>query len=230
MRRLLTLRWIAGHLLALGGVVAFVIFGFWQLDRHDQKRVIKDGVEAAAELPPIALEDAAGVDLTYRMVVATGEYDPGTEVLVFRSRRGVSGYDVLMPLQLVDGAAILVDRGWVPLEYDRPTVAVPGPTQGVVQATGQIWPSSSGSIPAELPAVMKQVDTGVIDAFTAYGLMEPYLILQDQDPPVRGELPVIVDPPQVSLGPHLGYAGQWFLFALVVLVGYPVLLRRTLRP
>ncbi|MCJ7726639.1 MAG: SURF1 family protein [Acidimicrobiia bacterium] len=229
MRRLLTLRWIAGHLLAVTGVVAFVMFGFWQLDRHDQKREIKEGIETAAALPTIALEDADGIDLTYRQVVVAGEYDTGTEVLLFRALDGASGYHVLTPLRMADGRAIVVDRGWVPLEYDHPPVAPARPLEGALLVSGIIWPSASGDIPETLPPVLKRVDTGVIDAFTPYPLMDTYLVLLEQDPPAPGDLPVVAHPPEASLGPHLGYAGQWFLFALVVLVGYPILLRKTLR-
>jgi hypothetical protein len=30
-------------------------------------------------------------------------------------------------------------------------------------------------------------------------------------------------------GPHAGYAGQWFIFATLTCIVYPLLLRRTLR-
>lgn len=229
MNRLLTPRWIAGHLLALVGVVAFVFFGFWQLDRHHQKQEIKAGVEAAADMPPLELPGSEGEDLLYRSVVAQGEYDTGTEVLVFRSFDGVSGYHVLTPLRMADGTAIVVDRGWVPLEYDTPPVRPARPMEGSLQVTGQAWPAAPGDIPDALPPVMKRIDPAVIDAFTPYPVMEPFLLLQAQSPPMPGDLPLIADPPTVSLGPHLGYAGQWFLFALVVLIGYPALLRKTLR-
>ncbi len=62
-------------------------------------------------------------------------------------------------------------------------------------------------------------------AFAPYDVRSEYLILTFQEPDFD---PRILAPQvgEVSLGPHLGYAGQWFLFAAVVLVGYPVLLRR----
>ena len=78
-----------------------------------------------------------GLDLTYRSVVAAGEYDTGTEVLVFRALDGVSGYHVLTPLRMADGTAIVVDRGWVPLEYDHPPVAPARPMEGSLLVTGR---------------------------------------------------------------------------------------------
>jgi cytochrome oxidase assembly protein ShyY1 len=35
-----------------------------------------------------------------------------------------------------------------------------------------------------------------------------------------------VPPPELSEGPHLGYAAQWFIFSTIALVGYPLVLRR----
>lgn len=206
-------------------LVAFVNFGFWQLRRHDEKRELRAAVEEAARLPPVAIGDAG--DGLYRQVVATGEYDTGFEVLVLRAREGVSGYHVLTPLRLTDRRVVLVDRGWVPPEFDRPPVAPARPIEGVLEVTGFLWPSEEGAMPDAMPEVVSRIDTGVLGAFTPYPLMEPYLLLQSQVPAAPGDLPVPVDPPQVPLGPHLGYAGQWFLFALVVSVGYPVLLWRT---
>lgn len=227
MHVLLAPRWIAGHLLALVTVTAFVGFGFWQLRRHDEKREVKAAVEESIALPEVPVGDLDLDDASYRRVTAVGEYDTGTEVLVLRSRRGESGYHVLTPLRLADGRAIVVDRGWVPQEYDTPPVAPARPMEGALQVSGVLWPSREGTVPDSLPGVMKRVDTAAIDRFTPYPLVSPYLVLQAQDPPVPGDLPVIADLPETSLGPHLGYAGQWFLFAAVVVVGYPLLLRRT---
>jgi cytochrome oxidase assembly protein ShyY1 len=208
-------------------VVAFIIFGFWQLRRHDEKRDFKAAVEEAAALPPIPLAEITGDEGLYRRVVATGEYDTGVEVLVLRSREGFSGYHILTPLRLTDRRVVLVDRGWVPPEHDRPPVAPARPIEGVLEVTGYLWPSEEAALPDTLPAVVARIDTSVVDAFTPYQIIEPYLLLESQDPGAPGDLPVPVDPPDPSLGPHLGYAGQWFLFTLVVLVGYPILLVRT---
>jgi hypothetical protein len=37
---------------------------------------------------------------------------------------------------------------------------------------------------------------------------------------------VPVPPPELSEGPHLSYAVQWFIFSTIAVVGYPVVLRR----
>ena len=35
-----------------------------------------------------------------------------------------------------------------------------------------------------------------------------------------------VPPPELSEGPHLGYAAQWFIFSTIAVIGYPLVLRR----
>jgi cytochrome oxidase assembly protein ShyY1 len=55
-----------------------------------------------------------------------------------------------------------------------------------------------------------------------------WLQLQRSDPPVDEDaLPVLLPEPEQDEGPHLSYAVQWFLFATVGAVGWPLLLRRT---
>ena len=67
-----------------------------------------------------------------------GIFDPGEEVLV-RSQvhDGIAGWHVITPLVLADGRAVLVNRGWVPLEMDA--VPVPAaPPSGQVTVTGWV--------------------------------------------------------------------------------------------
>ena len=38
--------------------------------------------------------------------------------------------------------------------------------------------------------------------------------------------PLGLDPPELTEGPHLAYAVQWFIFSVIGLIGYPLVLRR----
>jgi surfeit locus 1 family protein len=42
-------------------------------------------------------------------------------------------------------------------------------------------------------------------------------------------LPVVLPEPELDEGPHLSYAVQWFVFATIAAVGYPLVLRRLSR-
>jgi cytochrome oxidase assembly protein ShyY1 len=217
---LLRPRWIAGHLLALVAIVVFVLAGLWQLRRHDEKIGLRDEVEAALERSPVAISEVP--DGAFARVIVGGTLDTEFELRVLRSNGGESGYEILTPLLLGDGTAVLVDRGWIPL--DDP---VPIPPQ-TIGGEGVLWPPESGSVPDAFPQFASRVDPGVVAAFAPYDVRDEYLILTFQEP----DFDPRIRPPEVgevSLGPHLGYAGQWFLFAAVVVIGYPLLLRRSTR-
>ncbi|HSM01278.1 MAG TPA: SURF1 family protein [Acidimicrobiia bacterium] len=218
MNPILRPRWLLGHLLAAGVVVGFIALGLWQLDRHAEKSDLRAAVAAGQELSPTDLADAA--EGSFRRVVVVGEYDDRLQALVLRSRGGVSGYHVLTPLTVEGGPAVLVDRGWIPLD-----LGPPAPPAGLVKVDGVLWPAQEGSsVPDALPEVVRRIDPEIQAAFAGYPLRSDYLILSG---PSDG-LPIPAEPPGIGLGPHLGYAGQWFLFAAIVLIGYPLLLRRTL--
>ena len=215
---LLRPRWIVGHLLTLIAIVGFIRLGIWQLDRHAEKSDLRDTVAEGQTLPAVELGDAP--EGSFRRVVAIGEYDGSLQALVLRSRAGISGYHVLTPLVTEDGSALLIDRGWIPLETDPPQ-----PSPGMVKAAGVLWPAEEGSsVPIQQPEVVRRIDPEIQQAFAPYSLRSDYLILAPA--PVPEPWPIAAEPPGIGLGPHLGYAGQWFLFAVIALVGYPLLLKK----
>ncbi|HEX9977527.1 MAG TPA: SURF1 family protein [Acidimicrobiia bacterium] len=227
MRTLLRPRWLVAHVVAIVFVIAFVMLAFWQIRRLEDRRDFNHSVEQALATDPVDIGDAPAEG--YVRVIATGVYDPSMETLTLRSLEGTSGYHVLTPLVLADGTGVLVDRGWVPISYDTPPVGGPAAAStGEVRVTGILWPSEHQGIPDALPGTLRAIDPAVVDAFTPYPMRSTYLVLQAADPAL-GELPVPPEPPELSDGPHLGYAVQWFLFAGVVIVGYPILLRRVAR-
>ena len=54
-----------------------------------------------------------------------------------RSYQGQPGFHVVTPLQLADGRALLVNRGWIPLTEDGSTPTPPAPPSGPVVVTGR---------------------------------------------------------------------------------------------
>lgn len=243
-RFLRTPKWIAGHVLALTAVVVFVACGFWQLDRLQHVRA-DNALQTArlAEAPaPLAevLAEAGGDPeaLAYRRVTVTGSYDVAEEVLLStRPYQGNPGHRLLTPLVPASGGqAVVVDRGWVPLDLDQPPVreaapAEPGTTvtvSGILLAPEE----SSGFGPRTQEGevdYLGHVDVGRLQQQVDEPLVPAYVLAQTQDPAPPGQLPVPGELPVQDEGPHLNYAGQWFLFATVVLVGYPLLLQRTAR-
>jgi surfeit locus 1 family protein len=227
------------HLLVAVLAVVFVRLGFWQLDRLEERRLENTVTEQRYLAEPVELGEllsGAGGDfesLEYRRALAAGRFDPASEVLI-RSQvyRGSAGFHVITPLGGEDGSAVLVNRGWVPLVLDQVPVARALPPEGVVTVEGWIRPTRErqalGPVdPAEGRLVaLSRVDIARIQKQVPYELAPVYLVLVGEQ---GNELPVPLKPPRFDdEGPHLGYAIQWFSFALIGIVGYGFLLRRRL--
>lgn len=240
MNRLRSPRWLAGHLLAGVALAVFVACGFWQLRRLDEVRARNVAISAGLEGAPSELEELLaerGADAAvFRRVVVTGTYASQDELLLStRSYAGRPGHHVLTPLALGDGTGVLVDRGWVPLDFDDPPVAQasPGPDGEAVRVEGVVLRGApDGRFAARTAAqgrvdYVGQVDLERIQAQVEVDLAPVYVLLASQVPAAPGQLPLPAATPALGEGPHLNYAVQWFLFAAVVAVGYPLLLRRT---
>src|SRR5690606_29565664 len=238
-RALLTPRWIAGHLLALALVVLFVNLGFWQLRRLDQRREYVQQVESRSQLPAQPLAEAlTGELLEYRPVTAVGEFDPAEEVLLRgRSLDGSPGFNVLTPLVLADGSAVLVERGWVPYGSDTVPVETAPPPAGTVTVTGRLRAPHAprpGTFGPRDPPTGELTQTYYPDVERLqpqmpYDLVPAYVELTGVEPPHPLELPAPLPEPDLGEGPHLGYAIQWFSFAAIGIVGYFFLMRPVIR-
>lgn len=222
----------------LGVVLIALVFarlGIWQLDRLAQRRAINTAIQSRMAEPPAALtpELAQASGQEYRRVALRGTYDASQE-LVLRNRtlEGAPGVHVLTPLRYAgpDGAplAVLVDRGWLPLSQSgaeqRQAYAAPA---GEVQLLGQIRRSQEDfGGPDDPPFTAERlrldawfhVDIPRIGQQTGYPLLPVFV----EQLPAPGDPALPKPDPLADLGegPHLGYAIQWFAFALIALVGY----------
>ena len=215
-----------------------VRLGFWQLERLSQRRdfnaQVRMGLEASPT-PVAPLVDRVGDpdELSFRRVDAVGTYDIDHEVILYgRPLDGRPGNHVLTPLVLDDGRAILVDRGWVPAEIDSTPITGEGEAPaGTVTVRGALLRADDGEADDtdESPiTTVREVDVARLDRqIPAELLPGVYLLLRSQEPAV--DLPVPPELPELTEGPHLGYAVQWFGFAVVAVIGYGLLARRDRR-
>ncbi len=250
-RFLLKPGWILSHIFVLACVVVFVNLGIWQLRRLDERKTYNAEVAAAEALPPEFIADllpegAAStteqVDaVLYRTVQVTGTYAIDQQVLVQnRSNGGAPGYWVLTPLVQSDGTAVVINRGWIPFSYtvDGPWTDFDPPT-GTVSVLGmvrapQVRPTSGlvtgpRDAPDGVLRALARVDVPRLQQQVRETLLPIYVDLRAQEPAQSGPLPEPIPEPELSEGPHLNYAGQWFIFALLTIIVYPLLLRRVAR-
>jgi Uncharacterized conserved protein len=153
---------------------ALLALGMWQLDRSEQKRTLLKLQEQAVVTETLhlsAVMENIGLQ-RYRQVSVTGRYDAAHQFLIDNQiSGGKAGYFVLTPFVVSGGSkAILVNRGWIPLNQDRsilPELQINNPEATI---TGRIndFPSvgiklAGAEIPTEgWPSVVQVVDSAVL--------------------------------------------------------------------
>jgi cytochrome oxidase assembly protein ShyY1 len=232
-RFLLTRRWLGFAALAVVLATVMVGLGNWQLDRYHQRVAINDRIDAARHAAPVPVTDvlrpgqAPANSQRYTRVTATGRYDPAHEILVRgRTLDSRVGFEVLTPLVLPGGVALLVDRGWVAAGAGARTVpAVPAPPGGDVTVVGAVRLPERAVGRVETLGGRLQVRR-VSPAQLAGSLPYPVLggyVTTEQD----GLAPIAVE--YEGTLQNGGYALQWWAFAALTLVGFGYLARRQAR-
>ncbi len=168
-----------------------------------------------------------------------------------QSFKGQPGYKVLTPLWLdQDQGLILIDRGWIPLGQSRSVLPTLQPITGTVHIEGRLYPpvrgfklpnrqaarphpnplSQSYGVQALPPPhathqwPLRVLDINLKTLAQALGHAVYPLILR-LEPGDKLGFEILPFTMQVGMPPikHLGYALQWFMMALAVLIYYGVI-------
>jgi cytochrome oxidase assembly protein ShyY1 len=233
-RFLLSRRWLGLLLVALLVSAACVLLGRWQWHRLEHRRAANHLVTSNVEARPVPPTDLVtthrgpAASEQWRRVRATGRYDVDHQLLVRnRPYDGAFGYHVLVPLVTDRGPALLVDRGWVPNGESASDVPdVPPPPAGQVTVLARLRPSEPASTTGTPPpGQVTRIDVSSIRRQLPYPVYGGFAELVRERPRPR-HAPALLPLPELSEGPHLAYAVQWWLFAGMALVGYGILARR----
>lgn len=251
VKALFSRRYIFMTLLVIAALAVMARLGVWQLERRQQRIARNADLAAKLEAAPISLNEAAAAaawplpeDRTAvrnLRAEAAGQYDFDRQLLLVQQNyRDMPGAHLVVPLVLSGtDQAVLVDRGWVPFddvqsgrwqEYDD--------QRGVVTISGRLQPSQilfgqaaeqAQTEAATLPeAEWYRIDVEAIQGQMPYSLLPVYL-LEAPGPDGNAALPYRIEPEvDMSEGPHMGYALQWFAFAIVAGVVYLAAVRSRL--
>ena len=213
-------------------VVLFINAGLWQYNKAQLKQ--KQQLQLTARLierPLNLIEPLLDLkDLNYKRVKLEGTYNQDYQIFLDNQvENTAAGYHVITPLQLKNSRqVVLINRGWIKGANRRQLPNVTTPT-GLQIVEGSI------SVPAER---FYTLEAPVISGVTWQPVwqhldlkryiksvpfkIQPFLIRLDAKSNAGGFVrnwPI----PSERITKHLGYAYQWFGFALTVFVIYIVL-------
>ena len=248
------LRWLRRHrevaalwVLAVMFAGACVLLGRWQLHRFQDKHATAQLVARNHAMPAVDLTQLLASPDTplrpqdrYRAVRVRGTYDAqATRLVRNRPHRGGDadasfGYEIVVPLVLPDGSALLVDRGWVPggtagnAPGGRPDV-VPAPPTGAVTVVARLRAGEPSRGPVLASGQLGSISLPQIGRSTGYRVYQAYGALLSESP-TTPDAPALLDPvrPDGGEGINASYAVQWAVFALLGL-GFPLWVRRRRR-
>lgn len=219
--------------LALVLMALFVSLGVWQLKRSTEKRDLLHAYDQRMQQAPQPLMLTQPFR-RYQHVQVTGDYLSSIFLLDNRQHDGQVGYEVLNVFQLTPSKKLLlINRGWVPANQNRqikPVISVP---TGELDLSGLIYfPTKKaftlGDYPeTSWPKRIQRLDFQQMSNELGHPLL-PVVLLLDPSLPhgfVRDWQPVVATSPYK----HIGYASQWFLFALILLILYIILNFKPLR-
>ena len=218
------------------GCGVLIGLGTWQVERGVRKADLIATMDARLALPPASLSAllAGGEPEDFRPVRATGIFLHDHELyLVARSYQSQIGYHVVTPLLLDDGApggqAVLVDRGWVPVDRLAPESRAAGQVPGKVTVEGILRrpPKPGAFTPDNRPDQNRWYWPDLPAMAVHAGLSQVAPVLIEAGPAANpGGLPIGGQTRVTLPNNHLQYAITWYALAAALVVLYLVSRRR----
>lgn len=226
MRFLLTRRWIGFALAVVALACGCYWLGVWQFHRLHSREALNVQIVQNLRATPVPVAHLAGVHRPpadrdqWRRVTATGQYLAGQSVtLRYQTRNSQSGVDVVTPLRTADGAAVLVDRGWMasPNTNERPRL--PAAPPGRVTVTGWLRVDATGDATAVGDRSTRAISSATIAPTVSVPVYRGFMDALSENPAAAHRL-VPVERPDLSNGPHLFYGIQWWFFGVLAVFGF----------
>ncbi len=212
--------------LLVSGITAKL--GFWQLGRAQTKEAL-NAITVARQLEPALRNDDWASGLVpdvwmQRSAELNGQWLPQfTVFLDNRSMKSQTGFFVITPFQLNNGAVLLVQRGWVARDRARSDLLPPVQTpQGPLTLQGRVVPSPSKLMELGVAAPVQEGFTVLrqnidLEAFRLETKLPLLATLQQTSAAPDG---LVREWPQSISGAdkNRGYAFQWFALSALALL------------
>ena len=221
-------RWVLFALAVGLGVWGMTWLGSWQFDRLDERRDQNELLKRNLHAAPVPFDEVMSVGKPvaeqdeWRRVTVTGAWDDThTIVLKYQTRKGGAGIDVVTPLVTTSGAAVIVDRGWMPTDNtggERPDT--PPTVTGTVTVTGWVRRDSTGDEAAVSDMSARSLSSREVAKVVDYPVYGGFVDLDEQSPPPADDLAGHELPDEDSEGPHFFYGLQWWFFGALAVFGF----------
>jgi cytochrome oxidase assembly protein ShyY1 len=225
-KNLIKPRWIALTLFLLILIYLFIRLSNWQFDRYDQRVIRNESTNVALSLAPKKIDSVSQMsDLKqWEKIELTGSYLSDQSKLVRKQYlENNLGFWVITPFKIQNGDNILVNRGWIPIGSSASSnQSIPLAPVGTVNLEGYLQSfNESITQPKDLP--LNQVNTIDYKYFES-AIANNFYIQLAKSSPMDNQV-ALIPLPELSNGPHFSYAIQWILFALLLPIGWYVLLK-----
>jgi cytochrome oxidase assembly protein ShyY1 len=225
----MNVRWITAALAVVLLAVVCVELGRWQLHRLEERKARNEVTRSNLAAAPAPIDQIVGSQgligdqHAWRTAVVSGRYDASKQIILkYRNIADRPGFEIVTPLVLADGKAVLVDRGFLPRQSSElMPLHVPAVPTGEVTVTGRLQRSerggsTNGGIPDDGTA--RLINGPDFAKVLGLNLYDGYMTISQQEP--ANDASFLSFPgPEIDDGPHFFYALQWFFFALMALGG-----------
>ena len=212
----------------------FINLGFWQLGRATDKRQLQRDAALQEHAEPVALESLFAVSsapgtapdtaatLNNRRVSLRGEYvNDAAFLVVFQFFQGQPGFELISPFRLAsDGSLVLVSRGWIapgPGADSLPVIQVIEQQQTLI---GQLYVPDVATVAGQVeerewPVRVRRLHNPQAEALLGEPVYPWQVRLNTGSPGLLARhWPSVT----ISTRSNIGYALQWFSFALLTVV------------
>ncbi len=218
---------LVSTLLAAAGFGLFASLALWQVNRAAEKQNLQATVEQRMSMKEMSLSDMniEAHNLQFVRVEGRGHFEKGKDILLDNIvYQGTAGYYLYSLLKLDNRQErVLVNRGWLPMGKSRAEIPVFATPEDHLVVHGVI------TKPRSRPVVLGNVDKPNIEHEQVWLYLDldylakqtghvimPFVVRMDK----RDPLGYVRDWPRfdAKISMHIGYAIQWAVFAIIVLV------------
>ena len=209
--------------------IVFVVLGFWQINRGNEKTEIIEAFELQQSGQAIEFSSDSQ---KWERVYVSGKLDD--ERIIYLDNvihKGILGFKVLAPVFIEDNKIVLVDFGWIKQPQSRDQVSFVSISDNKnVSVSGVLEAPEMGLILSEdiftntWPKISQSKSITALKSLFEEEIVK-FILLSDYRPDTNFVYlkPVVTNMPPIK---HYGYAGQWFAMFIALSIMYLYFLRK----